>query len=81
MTKDLACAIIRVAFRSSGELEQLIGKLKAECSPQDYDYLKTQVAAAIDGIHTALTSEMLKRYPELADEIDANLATSGRAIP
>jgi len=81
MDKDLACEIIRTAYRSGNELGTLIGVLKARCAPEDYQYFVRQVAMAIAGIHVALVDTVLSRHPELEAEMQANLARTGKVMP
>jgi hypothetical protein len=81
MDKDIAREIIRVAFRSGGELETLIAPLKARCAADDYKFFLRQIAMALDGIHTALVDEAVKRFPELEAEMESNLARTGRVMP
>jgi hypothetical protein len=81
MDKNVAREIIRAAFRSGGELEKLLSVLKDRCSAEDYKVYARQVAMAIDGIHAALLNKVLAQFPELAAEIEANIARSGRAMP
>ncbi len=81
MDKKLAREVVRAVFRSGGELEKLLGVLKARCNGEDYKVYARQVAAAIDGIHVALLNKVLVQFPEIKAEIEANLARSGRAMP
>jgi hypothetical protein len=81
MDKDLAREIIWTSYRSGSELGALISVLKARCNADDYIFFARQVAMAIDGIHVALVDKVLSRYPELAAEMETNLARTGRAMP
>lgn len=81
MNKDVAREIIRAAFRSGTELEGLIGILKANCAADDYKFFLRQIAMAIDGIHTALVNEAVKRFPELEAEMESNVTRTGRVMP
>jgi hypothetical protein len=81
MNKDVAREIIRAAFRSGSELEGLISILKANCAADDYKFFLRQIAMAIDGIHTALVNEAVKRFPELEAEMASNVARTGRVMP
>jgi hypothetical protein len=81
MDKDIARDIIRVAFSSGRELETLISPLKARCAPDDYQFFMRQIAMAIDGIHTALVNEAVKRFPELEAEMESNVTRTGRVMP
>lgn len=81
MDKDLAREVIRTAYRSGNELENLIGVLKNGCSPEEYKLYLRQIAMAIDGIHVALVDKVLAQYPELEAEMEANLARTGKVMP
>ena len=80
MEKDVARQVIRVAFSSAGELQSLLQILKQRCSAEEYKDYARAVAVSIDGITVALINKVLASHPELADEIEANIARSGRAI-
>ena len=80
MDKDVARHIISAAFRSSGELEELLPMLKARCSSDAYKAFALEIAKAMDGVGVALINRVLSIYPELAAEIEANLKSSGRAM-
>ena len=73
--------------RSSGwrlaaaELETLIAPLRVGCTADDYKFFMRQIAMAIDGIHTALVDEAVKRFPELEAEMEANVKRTGRVMP
>jgi len=81
MDKELAREIIRVAFSSGRELETLIAPLRVGCTADDYKFFMRQIAMAIDGIHTALVDEAVKRFPELEAEMEANVKRTGRVMP
>lgn len=81
MDKNIAREVVRAAFRSGSELENLLGLLKERCSAEDYKIYARQVARAIDGINVALLNKVLAQFPELKAEIEANLHRTGRAIP
>jgi hypothetical protein len=81
MEKDVAREVVRAVFRSGGELEKLLPVLKKGCSAEEYKVYTRQVAMAVDGIHVALLNKVLKQFPELEAEIEANLARTGRAMP
>jgi hypothetical protein len=81
MQKDIAREVVRAVFRSGRELEKLLPILKTGCNAEEYKTYTRQVATAIDGIHVALLNKVLKHFPELEAEIEANLARTGRAMP
>jgi hypothetical protein len=80
MNKKAARHILRAAFSAGDELQSLLGVLKKECAANEYKSYARGVATAIDGIHVALTNKIITAYPELADEIEANLKRFGRAM-
>jgi hypothetical protein len=78
MDIDTAREVVRAAFRSSSELQQLLLNLKARCRPDEYqDYART-IAATIDAIDTSLISTAIAEHPELRAEIEKQIATTGR---
>ena len=81
MDKDTACEVIRAAFRSGSELEQLIPLLKSQCTANEYKHYVRQVAMAIDYINTTLVDDVVKQFPELEAEIEANIERTGQAMP
>jgi len=78
MDIDLARDVVRTAFRSSSELQALLGKLKARCSLAEYQDYARGVAAAVDGIGVALINKVLAEHPELSSEIDESIAKHGQ---
>jgi hypothetical protein len=81
MDKNIAREVVRAAFRSGSELENLLGLLKERCSAEDYKIYAQQVARAIDGINAALLNKVVAQFPELEAEIEANIARTGQAMP
>ncbi len=80
MDKNLARHVIRVAFRNARDLQDLLTLLKEQCSPDEYRSYASGIAAAIDSINVALTNKALSSWPDLASEIDADLAKYGRVL-
>jgi len=80
MEIDIARDVLKAAFRSSGELQSLLGTLKDRCEPDQYTVYARGVAAAIDAIGAGLINKVLATYPELSREIDASIAKHGRYI-
>jgi hypothetical protein len=80
MEKDVARHVVRVAFRCSAELQELLRTLKDRCSADEYKTLAFDVAKAVDAIGTALIDRALSSHPDLADEIEANLKRSDHAM-
>lgn len=78
MEKELAWEVVRVAFRSSRELQGLLALLKDRATPDDYQALAPRVAQGIDAINDALLNPVLAAHPELFDRIEAELEAHGR---
>lgn len=74
MDMDLARHVIRVAFRSSRELEDLMQLLKAHGDREEYDVFAMDIAAAIDRINTALLDKIFSSHPELRNEVETSIA-------
>lgn len=80
MEKDVARQIVRVAFQCSAELQDLLRTLKDRCSADEYKTLALDIAKTVDAIGTTLIDRALSSHSDLADEIDANLKRSDRAM-
>ena len=78
MNIETARDIVRAAFRSSSELEQLLATLKGRCRPDEYKDYARYIATAIDAIGVSLINKTLAEHPELRPEIEASIATTGR---
>ena len=78
MDSELAWDLIRLSFRVAGELQELLPRLKEQCSAQEYKGHARAIAGAIHGVNTALIDRALAAHPELKDRIEAELAEFGR---
>jgi hypothetical protein len=78
MDIELARDVIRAAFRSSSELQDLLRVLKGRCSPEEFKEYSRGIATAMDAIGVALINKALAAHPELNAEIDASMASHGR---
>jgi hypothetical protein len=78
MDSKLAWHLIGVSFRVAGELQELLPRLKEQCSAEEYKGHARAIAGAIHGVNTALIDRALAAHPELEDRIEAELAEFGR---
>jgi hypothetical protein len=78
MDSKLAWHLIGVSFRVTGELQELLPRLKEQCSAEEYKGHARAIAGAIHGVNTALIDRALAEHPELEDRIEAELAEFGR---
>ena len=78
MDDDLKWQIVRVAFRNSRELQDLLGQLKQHASDDEYQTYAMGIARAIDAINEALLNPVTAAHPELVDRIEAELNARGR---
>ena len=78
MDEKLAWEMVRVSFRTAGELQALLGLLKENCSAEDYRNYAAPIAQAIDSVNDALLNTALAARPELAQRIESNLEKFGR---
>jgi hypothetical protein len=78
MDIELARDMVRAAFRSSSELQNLLETLKARCSAEEYKDYSRGIATAMDAIGVALINKALAAHPELNAEVDAIVRTHGR---
>jgi len=80
MNSQLAWEMIRVSFRASRELQDLLPQLRDQCSPEEYKDCAHGIARAIHGINTALIDKALASHPELESRIESELAEVGRIV-
>lgn len=80
MNADLARHMVRVAFQTSRDLQDLMGLLREQLTAEEYKSHAIGIAAAIAGIGDALTNKALAAHPELRAEIDEKLAKYGRFV-
>lgn len=60
-------------FRTAGELQQLLGLLKENCSAEDYQNYAARIARAIDAVNHALLNTAIAAHPEFVARIEAEL--------
>lgn len=60
--------------RAAGELQELLGLLKQQCSAEDY----RSYAGRIDTVNDALLNAAVAAHPELTARIEADLKKFGR---
>lgn len=77
MDIDLARQMVRVDFAVSREMQAVLQALKAGFPPDEYRELARDIAAAVDGVGTALIRKAIEAHPELEAEIDASIKTYG----
>jgi hypothetical protein len=80
MDADVARHVVRVAFRSARELESLLGLLKSNCSPDEYQTYAKAIATAIASIHLEVLNRVTASQPGLEAEIDADIKKHGRYL-
>ena len=80
MDIELARDVVRTAFRSSAELQNLLRKLKQRCSPDEYQDYARGIAAAVDAIGVGLINKAIAAHPELHAEIEGSIAKYGRFV-
>lgn len=80
MDVEMAREVVRAAFRSSSELQELLRQLKPRCSPDEYQDYARGIAAAVDAIGVGLIGKAIAAHPELNSEIEASIAKHGRFV-
>jgi hypothetical protein len=78
MDIEVARDVLRAAFRSSAELQRLLGTLKERCRADEYQDYARSIAAAVDAIGASLINKVLAEHPELSVEIEASIEKVGR---
>jgi hypothetical protein len=77
MDEKLAWEMVRISFRTAGELQDMLGLLKQQCSAEDYQSYAARIAQAIDAVNDALLNTAISAHPELAMRIEADLEEFG----
>jgi len=77
MNCDYEWQIVRSTFRCGRELQNLLAYLKENCSDAEYREYSVSIAAAIDAIHTQVTTKVLKARPDFRGRIDSELDEYG----
>jgi hypothetical protein len=80
MDIDLARHAVRVAFRSTRALQELLPVLKQQCIDTEYKDYALGIAHAIDAVGAGLTNKILAAHPNLVKEIETDIAAHGRFI-
>jgi hypothetical protein len=80
MDKEAARSLIRAAFRSSAELQSVLGTLKQQLRPDEYKKRALAIASATDAINRALLDPALAAFPDLSNEIEESLTKHGRYL-
>ena len=80
MDKELAQHVVRVAFRSAAQLQDLLPLLKEHCNGREYKAFTMAVAKAMDGINTELTNRVFASFPKLKEEVEENINKYGRVM-
>ena len=80
MNKDLARHMIRINFRCSHDMQDLMHLLREQLPADEYKLHASNIATAIAAVGDALTNKALTLYPELESEVEACLSKYGRFI-
>jgi len=80
MQKPVAKHIVRAAFRSSAQLQEILAFAKLHCSAADYRVVRKSVATAIMGIHEEVVDKILEKHPALKREIEDSITRFGVII-
>jgi hypothetical protein len=77
MNSDLQRHVVRSAFRSGRELQELLLLLKEHASPEEYQSFRLGIANAMAAIASGITDKVISSNPEMKSEIDANIKRYG----
>lgn len=80
MNRKLAQHIVRVAFRSSAELGNLIPLLKEHCKPDEYEKLCRPIASASATISLNILNLVFTDFPDLELELDEEIKVYGKML-
>ena len=77
MNIDLARQMVRTAFTNGALLQELLSRLKEQCTNEEYRTLAHGIAEAIDKTNTSLISPALQAHPSLDSEIESSIKSTG----
>lgn len=80
MDIELARHVVRVNFRCSRELQDLMQLLKKRLPKQEYTAYAREIAGTIAAMGDALTEKVVASNPELKREIERSLAKYDRYL-
>jgi len=80
MKPDIARHVLRAAFRSAAELQQVLPLLKENCTAKEYDEFRTGIATAIATVGDEVTNRILAANPGLSKEVDEEMKRYGRLL-
>jgi hypothetical protein len=73
MDEDVARHVLRVSFRASRELGELVPFLKDELPAAEYEPIGKGIASAIAEIGFAVMERVFADHPELRAEVDRQI--------
>ena len=80
MDKELAKTIAATVFRCGSSLQDLIPALTAHCPPDEKTMYVKAIASVIAVMHVELLNPIFANHPDLEQEIEQNIRTSGIAF-
>lgn len=80
MEKDLAEFILKTAFRSSADLNDLIPLLKQHCSDDEYRIYFDAISRASGEIAVKILNPIFKQYPDIEKEFERKIEEFGRVF-
>ena len=80
MNIDLARHVVRAAFRSSGELSNLLPLLKEHLDASEYQRYAKAIAAAIAAAQLEILNTITADHPGLEAEIEAQISNYDRYL-
>lgn len=80
MDANVARHLIRVAFRSTAELQSVLALLKEHCAADEYKEYARAIASAIHAVNTEVLDRVLASQPQLREEIDRDMTKFGRFL-
>lgn len=80
MDIDIARHVLRAAFRSARELQDLLPLLKATMPAEEYDVLARGIASAIAEIGLEVTNRALAAHPALETEVETEVQRFGKYL-
>jgi hypothetical protein len=80
MQKPVAKHIVRSAYRSAAQLQEILAFAKLHCGAAEYPVVRKSVATAIMVINEEVVDKILKKHPALKREIEDSITKFGVII-
>lgn len=80
MNNELAEYVVKIAFKSESDLNDLIPLLKEHCNANEYKKLAVAIATVSATINTEILNLVYDGHPKIRDNVDRKINEYGRLI-